>query len=86
MLNFILNTIYSFLSYLISLFPTGTGFPSSFHTAVTALGGYLHILDPLVPISILLTCLTLIFTVEIAIFGFKTLRWILSHIPAIGGN
>jgi len=80
----------SFGTYLInailSIFPTGTGFSSSFHTAVTALGGYLHILDPLVPISILLTCLTTIITAEILLFGFKTFKWLASHIPFIGGK
>jgi len=86
MITFILNILYNFLSFLIGLFPVGTGFPTSFHTAISALGGYLHILDPLVPISILLTCLTLIFGVEIALFGFRTLKWVLSHIPFLGGK
>lgn len=86
MLNFILQQIHNFLEFLIGLFPTGTGFPEGFHTAVTALGGYFHILDPLVPISTLLTCLSLIFGVEIAIFGFRTLKWLISHIPFLGGR
>lgn len=86
MFNFIANTIFNFLQYIIDLFPSSTGFPSSFHTAVISLGGYLHILDPLVPINIMLTCLTLIFSVEVGIFGFKTLRWLISHIPFIGGR
>lgn len=86
MITAILNLIYNFLSFLISFFPAGSGFPASFHTATTALGGYLHILDPLVPINTMLTCLTLIFTVEIALFGFRTLKWVLSYIPFIGGS
>jgi len=86
MFTALLNLIYSFLSYLIGLFPTGSGFPTEVHSAVSSLGGYLHILDPLVPISTLLACLTLIFTVEIALFGFKTVKWIISHIPFFGGR
>ena len=86
MITFFLNSIFNFLSFLIGLFPTGSGFPTSFHTATIYLGGYLHLLDPLVPISILLTCLTLIFGVEIALFGFRTLKWLLSYIPFIGGS
>lgn len=86
MVTILLNGLYGFLTFLIGLFPTGTGFPTAFHTAVTNLGGYLHILDPLVPISTLLTCLTLVFTVEIAIFGFKTFKWIFGHVPLIGGK
>jgi len=86
MLDFILGTIYNFLQFLISIFPVGTGFPADFHTAMSALGGYLHILDPIVPINILLSCLLLLFTVEIAIFGFRTLKWLISHIPFLGGK
>jgi len=86
MITAILNIIFSFISSLIGFFPAGTGFPDTVHTAMTSLGGYLHILDPLVPISTLLTCLTLIFSVEIALFGFKTVKCIISHIPWIGGR
>ncbi len=86
MITFLLNTVYNFLSWFIALFPTGTGFSTDIHNAVIALGGYLHILDPLVPINILLTCVSLIFTVEIALFGFKTFRWVFSHVPFVGGK
>ena len=80
MVTTILNLIYGFLSYLISLFPTGTGFSGGVHAAATNLADYLHILDPLVPISVLLSCVTIIFTVEIALFGFRTLKWLLLHV------
>jgi len=81
-----INFGHSFISFFINLFPEGSGFPQSFHDATQALGGYLHILDPLVPISVLLTCLTIIFGVEIAIFGFKTFKWIFGHVPVVGGK
>jgi vacuolar-type H+-ATPase subunit I/STV1 len=86
MINSLLTVIYNMIAWIIGLFPSGSGFPSSWHTAVSSLGGYLHILDPLVPINILLACVTAVFGVEIAIFGFKTLKWIMSHIPYIGGH
>lgn len=86
MINGFLQAIYSFLSFLIGLFPSGSGFPTAFHDATQALGGYLHILDPLVPINILLSCVLLIFGVEIALWGFKMFRWIFSHVPFIGGK
>ena len=86
MLNFLTQQVYNFLHYIITLFPSGTGFPSEVHTAVSTLGGYLHILDPLVPITTLLSCVSLIFGVEIAILGFKTVKWLISHIPFVGGR
>lgn len=82
----IINLAYFLINGLISFFPVGTGFPSAAHDAAIALGGYLGILSPLIPTSTLLTCLTLVLTVELAIFGFKTLKWVISHIPWIGGK
>jgi len=86
MITAILNLIFNFLSWIISLFPVGTGFPSEFHTAFTSLGGYVHMLDPLLPIETLLACLTFVFSVEIALFGFKTFKWVISHVPLFGGK
>jgi hypothetical protein len=43
-------------------------------------------MDVFVPVSVMLWCLTLVFGVEIAIFGFKTIKWIISFIPLIGGK
>ena len=75
-----------FLSFILNLFPSGTGFPSSVHSAFSTLGGYVGIFDVFVPISILLFCLTTAFSVEVAIFGFKTIKWLISHIPFLGGK
>lgn len=86
MINFIVQIVYNFLAFLINLFPTGTGFPTEVHSAFGTLGGYVGLIDVLVPVQTLLWCLTLIFGIEIAIFGFKTLKWIISHIPFIGGK
>ena len=86
MINFIVAKIYSFLSFIINLFPSGTGFSTEIHSAFSTLGGYVGLMDVFVPISALLTCLTLIFTVEIAMFGFKTTKWIIHFIPFFGGR
>jgi len=86
MITFILNVIFNFLQFIINLFPTGTGFPTAFHTAATTAGGYLKMIDGLVPLSTLKTVLLLVFSVEIIIFTFKTLKWLMSHIPYIGGK
>lgn len=86
MVDFILNIIFFFLQFLINIFPAGTGFPAEVHSAFVTLGGYMHTLDSFIPFETLLWCLTLIFGVEIAIFGFKTTKWVISHIPFIGGK
>ena len=86
MISAILNGVYNFLNFIIGLFPTSSGFPEEVHSAFSTLGGYVGLIDVFIPVQTLLWCLTIVFTVEIAVFGFKTLKWLLSHIPFIGGK
>lgn len=78
--------VFSFLSFLIGLFPTGGGFPSEIHSAVGTLGGYVGLMDVFIPVSVIAWCLTFIFGIEIAIFGFKTVKWLVGHLPFLGGH
>jgi len=82
----LLNFAFNVLSWLISLLPPSTGFPTDVINAFATIGGYTQILDPIIPWSTIATTVGLAFTVEIAIFGFKTIKWLLSHIPWIGGK
>jgi len=84
--TFILDVAFASLAGIINWFPVGTGLPTEVHTAVSALGAYLGLLDALVPISTLTTVVGLVFVLEIIIFGFKSLKWIGSHIPFVGGR
>lgn len=63
---------------IIGWFPISTGFPSEVLEAATALGGYLDLFSPIVPTDTLLLVIPLAFSAEIAIFGFKTLKWFIS--------
>jgi len=85
-LSTIFNIGFIMLNWVISLFPNSTGFDASFHTAVSTLGGYLDIWSPILPIAVLAPLLTTVVIVELAIFGFKTVKWIISHIPYVGGK
>jgi len=84
--EFFLRLPYLFLNWLISLFPVSTGFPPEVLEASHVLGGYLGILGPLVPLDTLAVCVAIVFSVEVSIFGFKTLKWLFSHVPLIGGR
>jgi len=84
--DFFLNIVYWFLSSIIGFLPNSTGFPPVVVQGATYLGGFVGMLDPIVPMATLATVVGIAFTVEIAIFGFKTLRWFMGHIPFIGGN
>jgi len=82
----LINVVTYLLGGIISLFPSSTGFPSQVSDAFAWLGNYVSILDPIVPIATLSTCIAIVVGVELSIFGFKTMRWIISHVPFIGGR
>lgn len=85
-ITLVINLGYQLLNFIIQRFPDSTGFPADAHSAMSSLGGYLGMWSPVLPITTLITCLTLVFSVEISIFGFKTTKWVISHIPQIGGK
>jgi len=84
MISLLLTLFYYIVNFLIGLLPTGGVWPTEVHSAFTTLGGYIGIFDAFIPITIMLYCLTTLFSVEIVIFGFKTVRWIAGHIPFLG--
>lgn len=81
-----INLAYTLVSTIVSWFPNGSGFPAEVHTAMQYFGEYLGVLDALVPVSTLATAVGIVFTVEITIFGYKTLKSLVSHVPFIGGR
>jgi len=81
-----INLAYSLLSGIIAFLPEGSTLPAAVHTAAVWLGGYLAILDVIFPTTTLVVTVTIAFTVEIAVFGFRTLKWVLSYIPFVGGK
>jgi len=82
----LLNFAYFLLFNLLSIFPTGGTFSSTLHDAIAHLGAYLTLLDPIAPLSTLLTLVMLSFSVELAFFAWRALRWLISFVPLIGGN
>jgi Mg2+/citrate symporter len=82
----VLSIVFWFLGVIINLLPNSSGFPPQVIAGATMIGGYTQIFSPLVDFGTLATVVGLAFSVEIGIFGFKTLKWVLSHIPFIGGH
>lgn len=77
---------YYVLSFILSIFPTGPGLPTEFTDAITTIGGYLYILDPLVPLATLATVFGIVIAVDLIIFAWNGLRWAFSFIPFVGGR
>jgi len=82
----IINVAYFVLNLIVGIFPTSSGFPAEVETAFQVLGSYLAAVNDFLPLDTILSALLLLFSVEIAIFGFKTIKWLISHIPWVGGK
>jgi len=85
-LTAIINLAYTLIHWLIQVFPASTGFPAEASTAFTSLGGYAGVFSPILPLSTLATCVGLVLSLELGIFAFKSIKWIISHIPWVGGK
>jgi len=69
---FLSITIFLLHSF-VELLPVSSGFPPEFAQAFYTYGSYTSILDPIVSWSTLAFCVSLIFGLEIAVFGFNLL-------------
>lgn len=85
-LSAVINLAYYLISSIVNVFPVSSGFTSEATNAIHSIAGYLFIWDPLVPISTLATVVGLVFALEIGVFTFKTIKWIMSHVPMVGGK
>jgi hypothetical protein len=74
------------LNMVTSILPSGTGFSPEVQNAFLTMGGYVGILNTLLPISTLAVVLGIIIATDVAIFGFKTFKWLVSHVPFVGGK
>lgn len=68
------------------ILPQSPGFPADVSSAITTVGQYSRVLDLVLPASTLATIIALILSVEVAIFTFKSVKWLISHIPLVGGR
>ena len=81
-----LNFSFYILNWVIQIFPTSSGFSASIHSAFQTLGGYVGMFTGLLPYGTLTIVMGIVIVVEIIIWGWKTIKWIISHIPYIGGH
>lgn len=77
---------YYVVSLLLVVFPASDGFPADVLTAFTNIGGYTAIINTLVPLGTLSTIIGLIIAVELLIFAFNALRFIMGYVPVVGGK
>lgn len=84
--EFFLLLPYRFLSFLIGIIPDGIPLPSEIMEGAVEVGGTIGIFEPIMPLGTLASALTILFTAQIGIWTWKTLRMFASHLPYIGGT
>lgn len=52
-------------------------------SAVSNVQGFINTLDPIFPITTLLACIAIVLAVELAIFAYKAIMWLIKKIPMI---
>lgn len=72
------------ISTIVSVLPSSSGLPADVQTSLVTFGGYVGILDPILPVSTMATVFGLVIAFELAIFAFKGIRWVVGYIPFIG--
>jgi len=77
---------YMLISSVLSLLPSSSGFPPEVLESAMYIGGQAAKLNLFMPLATMATCLSIVFSVEIGLFGFKTVRWIIAHLPYVGGR
>ena len=77
---------YYFLAFIIGLMPASEGFPPEVLAGANAVGAKIGIFGPVMPVATLSTVLGLLFGAQLGIWAWKTFKWVMSHIPWIGGR
>lgn len=77
---------YSFLAMLIGFLPASQGFPPEVLSAANLVGSKIAIFEPVMPVATMSACLGILFSAQLGIWGWKTFKWIISHIPYFGGR
>lgn len=83
--NFLLIPYY-FLAFIIGLIPASQGFPPEVLAAAEAVGSKIGIFGPVMDVATLSAVLGILFSAQIGIWAWKSFKWIVSHIPWIGGR
>jgi len=91
MISTAILTLLYWILYVITLpiqaFPTAT-LPAYFSTTITTLNGYLASVWLILPQSTtaLIAALGVMLTIEIGIFGYKLVMWVVKRIPTQSGG
>jgi hypothetical protein len=82
-IELLINLFSSIANFLVNLLPTGT-IPSEIDTAFTFLASAFEKANVFFPVTVVLTMLSIMLTIEFALFAFKASNWFLNKIRGSG--
>jgi len=83
-LNWLLTLPATLLSTIIGLLPNGAPMPTEWVNGIYTIWSDMNAFSFIVPVSTLLSVLTLALIFHLSIFGFKAFHWIITKIPFVG--
>lgn len=81
-----LNLAYFFIVKILAFFPFSSGFPTEFMSGLNVLTSYAVSYNWLFPVSHMYLALATVLGTVVVVFGWHTMKSIISHIPWIGGK
>lgn len=77
------DTVLQMLVALFSSLPDGGALPSQMHDAAIYFGNALVKLNFMLPVDVLISCLVIILSLKMSLFGFHIAKWILGFIRGV---
>lgn len=75
--GFLLTLVFLFISFLLSLLPTGGTFPIEWITAVNTFWYGINAFSFFLPVSMIVTCIGIMVSFHLFEFAWKAIHWIL---------
>lgn len=84
-LTLILNLIYYLIKLLLSplLLFSDVALPANVSATISSVNNYLASMAQIAPIYTIISVIALIVSMEVAIFGYKFIMWVIRKIPTI---
>lgn len=84
--GFFIKLVSYLLTFLVDKLPTSDGFPEDMIAGFEYLSSFGSLLNTLLPVTTLSIALAILILVDNSTLAFKTFKWVISHLPFIGGR
>lgn len=82
--EFLIAIVTGVLNFILLFLPSMNSIPTGLETAMDSIAGPLGSINTFFPVDTFLTVVSLGFTIELALFGFRVAEWLFSKISPTG--